>query len=76
MNVEHYRLHCAEEWPDTPYKEAVLAGIRSVLERLKASLTPIDPQQCVVCASRRTESAVLTFPSEPEPCPAITRLAA
>jgi hypothetical protein len=24
MKVEHHRLHCAEQWADSPYKEAVL----------------------------------------------------
>jgi len=73
--VEHYRLHCVQEWPDSPYKQAVLAGIRSTLENLRASLAPIEPEQCIVCAYRRTESAVLTFFARQE-APAIRRLAA
>lgn len=75
IKVEHYRLHCVEEWPDSPYKQAVLAGTRSILERLKASLAPIAPEQCIVCASRRTDVAVLPF-SVIQKAPAITRLAA
>ena len=37
VKTEHYRLHCAEGWPDSPHKEAVLAAARSVLERLEAA---------------------------------------
>jgi hypothetical protein len=33
----HYRLHCAERWPDSDYKEAVLAAIRSTLNTLEAA---------------------------------------
>jgi hypothetical protein len=32
--VEHNRLHCAEEWPDGPYKQAVIAAIHATLESL------------------------------------------
>jgi len=39
--VEHYRLHCAERWPESAYKGAVLAAVRSTLKGLEAiSLTP------------------------------------
>ena len=77
MNVEHYRLHCIEEWPDSPHKEAVLAGIRSALESLESSsLAPLETPQCIVCASRKTEATVLMFPSRSQHSPAITRLAA
>ncbi len=80
MKVEHYRLHCVEQWPESPYKHALLAGIRSALEGLKASLAPIEPERCavcasVVCASRGAGSAVLTF-SPKQKAHAITRLAA
>jgi len=75
MRAEHYRLHCVEQWPDSPYRQALLAGIRSALERLKESLAPIEPEQCIVCASREAGSAARTF-SVPQKSPAITRLAA
>ena len=40
---EHYRLHCAERWPESDYKEAVLAAIHSTLKTLEAiSLAPVD----------------------------------
>jgi len=26
VRTEHHRLHCVEGWPDSPYKEAVLAA--------------------------------------------------
>jgi hypothetical protein len=76
IHVEHCRWHSVEEWPDSPRKEAALAGIHSALERLKSSLAPIEPQQCIVCASRRAESAVLTFPSRPQDSAAMKGLAA
>lgn len=75
MKVEHYRLHCVEEWPDSPYKHALLAGIRSALEGLKALLAPIEPERCAACASRGAGSAVLTF-SVKQKAPEITCLAA
>jgi len=31
---EHHRLNIVERWPDGPRKEAVLAAIRSTLDRL------------------------------------------
>ena len=78
MRVEHSRLHCAEGWPDSPYKEAVLTAIRSTMENLKtASPALIESQQCMVCASREAKkSVVLMFPSVPQDSPSITRLAA
>ena len=68
MKVEHHRLHCAELWPDGPYKEAVLASVHSKLERLEASaIAPFHPAVCVVCAARPAGRAkVLTFPSRPK----------
>jgi hypothetical protein len=75
IKTEHHRLHCVERWPDSPYKEVVLAAIHSVLERLKAALpAPMEPPQCMVCASRRAES-VLEFPDGSQDCP-VVRLAA
>ena len=32
--MEHYRLRCVVRWPDSSYKEVVLASIHSTLERL------------------------------------------
>ena len=32
--VERHRLHCAEEWPDGPHKQAVIAAIHATLENL------------------------------------------
>jgi len=68
VKTEHYRLHCAEEWPDSPYKEAVLAAARSALERLEVAVTDsFDLPACSVCAARRTPAAkVLMFPSQPK----------
>jgi hypothetical protein len=62
----HYRLHCAERWPDSDYKEAVLAAIRSTLNTLEAaSLAPV-----------RAPALVLEWPSRSQSPAAITRLAA
>ncbi len=66
VRTEHYRLHCAETWPDGPYKEAVLAAVRCALERLQgAGVEPFDPTACMVCANRRTRPRVLVFPATP-----------
>ena len=65
VKTEHYRLHCAEGWPDSPYKEAVLAAVRSTLERLEAqACEPLEPA-CMVCGTRRAQPKVLVFPSRP-----------
>ena len=65
MKVEHHRLHCAEQWADGPYKEAVIASASSKLERLAASaIAPFQPPGCMVCAARKAR--VLAFPSRPE----------
>ena len=75
MRAEHHRLHCVEAWPDSPQKEAVVAAIHSVLERLKASAT-FEPPHCMVCASRRAKAVVLEFRSRSQNSPALNRLAA
>jgi hypothetical protein len=68
IRVEHHRLHCAEQWADGPYKEAVLASVHSKLERLEASaIAPFQPPVCTVCAARKSRRArVLAFPSRPK----------
>jgi len=38
IKMEHYRLHCAKRRPDSGYKEAVLAAIRSTLNTLEPGL--------------------------------------
>jgi hypothetical protein len=64
IKVEHYRLHCAERWPENDYKEAVLAAIHSTLNTLEAA------------SAELVEQPVLELPSRSQ-CPtAITRLAA
>ncbi len=75
--MEHYRLHCAERWPDSDYKEAVLAAIRSKLNTLEvASLAPVEQPRCMVCASLRAPAMALELPSRSQSPAAITRLAA
>jgi hypothetical protein len=77
IKTEHYRLHVAEEWPDSPYKEAVLAAVRSTLERLEATaVEPFEPPPCMVCASRLTQAKALMFPSRPKGPTAASRPAA
>ena len=75
LMVEHYRLHCVESWPDSPDKQAVLAGIRSALDRLQA-VSPACLPMCMVCASRRREATVLQFPSPSVAAPVIMQRAA
>ena len=78
VRTEHHRLHCVEGWPDSPYKEAVLAATRSVLERLEtAAIEPLDSWACMVCATRRNQARkVLVFPSRPKGSPVIAKPAA
>jgi len=77
IKVEHYRLHCAERWPDSDYKEAVLAAIHSALKTLEAaSLAPVEQPRCMVCASLQAPAVVLELPSRSQTPTAITRLAA
>ena len=48
--VEHYRLHLAERWPDSPHKEATLAAIHSTLASLRQdSRSATVSLECVVC---------------------------
>jgi hypothetical protein len=77
IKVEHYRWHCAEEWADSPYKEAVLRAIHSALNRLEAAaVEPVDPPACIICAARKKQAKVLMFPSRPETSPVVLRPAA
>jgi hypothetical protein len=77
IKMEHYRLHCAERWPDSDHKEAVLAAIHSALKTLEAaSLAPVEQPRCMGCASLRAAAVVLEMPSRSQSRAAITRLAA
>jgi hypothetical protein len=77
INVEHYRLHCADSWPESDYKEAVLAAIHSTLKTLEAnSLAWVEQPRCMVCASLQARAVVLELPSRSQSPTAITRLAA
>jgi hypothetical protein len=77
IKVEHYRLHCAEQWPESDYKETVLAAIRSTLKALEAtSLAPVEQPHCMVCGSLQAPAAVLKLPSRSHSPAAVTRLAA
>src|ERR1043165_470845 len=78
VRTEHHRLHCAEDWPDSPYKEAVLAATRSALKRLEvAASEPFDSLACMVCAMRRNQARkVLVLPSIPKGSPVIVKPAA
>ena len=77
IQVEHYRLHCAEQWPESDYKEALLPAIRSTLRTLEAtSLAPVKEPRCMVCAFLQAPAAVLELPSRLQSVTAITRLAA
>ena len=77
IKMEHYRLHCDERWPDSDYKKAVLAAIRSTLNTLEAaSLAPVEQPRSMVCASLRAPALVLELPSRSQSAATITRLAA
>ena len=76
IKVEHYRLHCAERWADSDYKEAVLAAIHSTMKTLEAAcVTPVGESFCMVCNSRQA-APVLELPSRSRELPAVTQLAA
>jgi hypothetical protein len=56
---EHHRLHIVEEWPDGPYKEAVLAAIRSTLDSLLLDFrAAANRPVCAICHNRRRATAV------------------
>ena len=76
VKLEHYRLHCAELWPDSPHKEAVLAAVHSALESLEAAVEPCAPRACMVCAARKTQARVLMFPSRSKGSSAVLKRAA
>jgi len=78
VRVEHYRLHCAEQWADGPHKEAVIASACSKLEHLgAAAIAPAQGPICMVCEARKTRRAhVLMFPSRPSSCPQVMPRAA
>ena len=77
INVEHYRLHCVERWPQSDYKEAVLAAIHSTLKTLEAScLPPVEQPRWMVCAFLQAPAVVLELLSRSQNPTAITRLAA
>ena len=77
INVEHYRLDCAERWPDSNYKEAVLAAIHSTLKTLEAvAAAAVEPRPRMLGASRQAPAAVLEWPSRSHSPIANMRLAA
>jgi hypothetical protein len=55
--AEHHRLHIVEEWPDGPYKEAVLAGIQSTLDSLLLDSRALNHPPCAICQTRRKHAA-------------------
>ena len=77
IKVEHYRLHCAERWPESDYKQAVLAAIHSTLKALEArSSVPVERPRCMVCASFEAPAVILELPSRSPSPTATNRLAA
>jgi len=76
IRVEHYRLHCAERWPDSDHKECVLTAVDSALKALEgACVTPVGESLCMVCTSSQA-ARVLELPSRSREVRAVTRLAA
>jgi hypothetical protein len=52
--VEHHRLHCVEEWPDSPYKQTVIAAIHARLWSLSRALHAAGEEwDCSVCSANR-----------------------
>jgi hypothetical protein len=76
IKFEHSRLHSVEEWPASPYKDAVIAAIRSTLSRFEAESPAPESLQCMICASRKPAAVVLEFRSRSRASSAITQLAA
>jgi len=56
---EHHRLHIVEEWPAGPYKEAVLAAIRSTLDSLMRDFrAAVNRPACAICHNRGRATGV------------------
>jgi hypothetical protein len=43
LAMELYRLRCAEVQPDSPYKRATVAAIRSAMEAFSGRIAPVEP---------------------------------
>lgn len=64
--VEHHRLRCAEQWPDGPHKQAVIAAIHATLESLfENSGTSTVLSECMAWAGRKNDYEVRKLPSHP-----------
>jgi len=62
LAMESYRLQCAENWPESPFKQATLAAIWSTIESLSGEVRP--------------SARILEFPRLPDRTPGQGRLAA
>ena len=40
LSTERYRLQCAENWPESPFKRSTLTAIRSAIESLSGEARP------------------------------------
>lgn len=60
--IEHYRMHSVEEWPDSPRKAAVLAGIRSSIDSLVRATRGKAVHDCEICLARTQFRGVIQFP--------------
>jgi hypothetical protein len=50
LAMEQYRHDCVLEWPDSPYKKAVLAAIHSTLNSLTGMPPPPEGKTgCITC---------------------------
>ena len=52
LATERYRLQCAENWPESSFKQATLAAIWSAIESLSGEVQP--------------SARILEFPALPE----------
>ena len=40
LAMENYRMRCVEQWPDSAYKQAMLAAIRSTIRTIRGVVEP------------------------------------
>lgn len=65
IQMEHYRFHLVEDWPESPYKQATLAAIRSSLRTLLADSS--DRSCACKCSICRNRSTGILEPKNDEP---------
>ena len=65
LMFEHSRLHVVEAWPDSPYRDAALAAVRSAIARILEDLGPgAQLPSCSACRARKPR--LVATPASPE----------